>query len=58
MLLERKKREGSPLSLLERKKLNFKRESIISMFGSFLPSLGFGLTSTKSTQVAGADIVM
>jgi len=25
---------------------------------AFLPSLGFGLTSTKSTQVAGADIVM
>jgi hypothetical protein len=31
---------------------------IISMFGSFPPEPWFGLTSTKSTQVAGVDIVM
>jgi hypothetical protein len=28
------------------------------MFGSFLPSLGLVLTSTKSTQVMGGDIVL
>jgi hypothetical protein len=28
------------------------------MFGSFLPEPWFGFGTTKSTQVAGADIVM
>jgi hypothetical protein len=59
LVLERPEKErGFSAPLLERKDFDIKRESIISMFGSFLPSLGLVLTSTKSTQVVGADIVM
>jgi hypothetical protein len=34
---------------LQREKLNFKRESIIIMFGAVLPSLLIGFGTTKST---------
>ena len=58
LALERPEKErGFSAPLLERKNFDIKRESIISMFGSFLPSLGL-VGTTKSTQVAGVDIVM
>jgi hypothetical protein len=47
-LTDPKKREVL-LHLSREKKLNFKRESIISMFGSFLPSLGW-LAPPKFTR--------
>jgi hypothetical protein len=51
------KRERFSCTSPERKKLNFKRESIILMFGSFSPGPWL-VGTTKVYPGVGADIVM
>jgi hypothetical protein len=59
LALERPEKErGFSAPLLERKHFDIKRESIMIMFGSFLPGLFGWLAPPKFTRVLGADIVM
>ena len=51
LALERPEKErGFSAPLLERKHFDFKRESIMIMFGSFLPSLLVGFSTTNFTR--------